>query len=429
MKQNKLILVLGLAIFASFFGAGNLILPPFLGMNAGPDWWIVSLGFGLSSVFLAVLALIAHARLQGTMLDFGNKVSPVFSLVFCICIYGIGISLPGPRTAAVAHEIGIAPFFETSSLLTSSIYFILVFFFVINRSKVLEILGKFLTPLILILLASIIALGVFANPGEMRASTYDSALISGLLEGYQTYDGMAGLLMGGVVIISLNLEGHSSYKEKRQIIARSSIIAGALMFTIYAGLILTGALSNQAFSPDTTRTDLLMGLSANTLGNFGSVALSVLVTLACFTTAISIIVGTADFVKGLFKDSQRAYLITVVVSCILGVVVGQLDVHLIIQVAIPVLLIIYPLIAVLIFLNIAPEKYASKLVFRCVAVITILFCVPDCVGFFMEEGSLESIYKILPLSRQGMGWLIPSILTFVVANLIARNKEQFATNN
>ena len=136
MNKTKETFVFGFAIFAAFFGAGNLILPPFLGMNSGPDWWLVALGFVTSATIIPLLALLAHAKLQGTMMDFGNKVSPLFSIIFCLCVYTIAVALPCPRTAAVTHEMAIMPYFESDSLLTSSIYFVLVFLFVINRNKV-----------------------------------------------------------------------------------------------------------------------------------------------------------------------------------------------------------------------------------------------------------------------------------------------------
>ena len=134
MNKTKEAFVLGFAIFAGFFGAGNLILPPFLGFKSGSDWWLVALGFLGSTVFIPLLALLGHARLQGTMIDFGNKVSFKFSLIFSICVYIIATVLACPRTAAVTHEMAVQPYLNTGSLLTSSIYFSLVFIFFADRS-------------------------------------------------------------------------------------------------------------------------------------------------------------------------------------------------------------------------------------------------------------------------------------------------------
>lgn len=418
MKNSKESFVFGFALFASFFGAGNLILPPLLGFNSGPDWWLVVFGFAASAVVIPLLALLAHARLQGTMLDFGNKVSPLFSLLFCLSVYIIAITLPIPRTAAVTHEMAIQPYFGTSSIITSTVYFVLVLLFALNRSNVLQILGKYLTPLIVIILLIIIGIGIFSPHEPMNLSSLEnSPFISGLLEGYQTYDALGGLLIGGVVTISLNLKGYTSFDAKKRIIAKSGIIAATGLFIMYAGLIAIGALFNFEFDHEISRTELLTGLSRKTLGNIGTTFLSVLVALACFTTAVSVIVGTADFFKGLFKESKLAYTITVIISCILGVLIGQFDVHYIIDVALPALMFIYPLTIVLILLNILPKRYASKNAFRAVVLVTFIFSIPDFLSFLIPSENLEGIKSVIPFANQNLGWVIPALLAFIVANL------------
>ena len=119
MNKTKEIWIAGFALFSLFFGAGNLILPPTLGAKAGLDWWIVVLGFVTTAVTIPILAIFAHAKLQGTLYDFGKKVSPVFSTIYCLLIYSIAIAIPSPRTAAVTHEMTVQPFFDTSTLFTA----------------------------------------------------------------------------------------------------------------------------------------------------------------------------------------------------------------------------------------------------------------------------------------------------------------------
>ena len=424
MNKTKETFVFGFAIFAAFFGAGNLILPPFIGMNSGPDWWLVALGFITSATVIPLLALLAHARLQGTMIDFGKKVSPLFSLIFCLCVYTIAITLPIPRTAAVTHEMAIAPYFETGSLLTSSIYFALVFVFTLNRNEVLQILGKYLTPLIGIILLAIIFIGIFSPVNAMDASIYKTPILSGFMEGYQTYDALAGLLMGGVVVISLNMKGEISFEEKQSIIARSSIVAMLGLFIIYAGMILVGAKYNSQFNEDIVRTELLSGLATKTLGNIGSTFLSVLVALACFTTAVGVIVGVADFFKGLFKESQKVYVIATVISCVLGIFIGQMDVHYIIDVALPALMFIYPLAIVLIVLNVIPDRFASKTVFRSVVLVSFIFSIPDFLGFLIEANWLNSLKDNIPFADKNLGWVLPALFTFVFANILNKKKAE-----
>ena len=122
-NTNKNILVVAFLLFSLFFGAGNLILPPMLGFQSGNQWWVTTTGFVISAVIIPLLGIIAHAKIQGTLFDFGKKVSPFFSVVYCCCIYLIAVTLPAPRTASVTHEIAIAPFFTTRSWVTSLAYF------------------------------------------------------------------------------------------------------------------------------------------------------------------------------------------------------------------------------------------------------------------------------------------------------------------
>ena len=424
MNKTKETFVFGFAIFAAFFGAGNLILPPLLGFQAGPDWWLVALGFLASATIIPFFALFAHARLQGTMLDFGNKVSPIFSLIFCLCVYTIAIMLPVPRTAAVTHEMAIQPFFGTSSILTSGVYFVLVFIFAMNRGKVLDVLGKYLTPFIGIILIAIIGIGVLSSPSEINASIFETPLVRGFFEGYQTYDAIAGLLTGGIVIISLNMKGYTSFDDKKKVIARSGAVAMIGLFLIYIGLIIVGANYNSQFPADISRPELLAGIANETLGNIGNTFLSVLVALACFTTAVGVIVGTADFFKGLLKESEKVYIVAVVISCLIGIFVGQMNVKYIIDIALPALMFIYPLTIVLIFLNVIPEKRASSKVFRAVVLVTFIFSIPDFLGFLIKADWLTQLKEFIPLANQNLGWAIPALITFVLVNLGQSLKEK-----
>lgn len=419
MSKTKETFVLGFAIFAAFFGAGNLILPPFIGFESGSDWWLVTLGFLSSTVVIPLMALLGHARLQGTMMDFGRKVSFSFSLIFSICVYVIATVLACPRTAAVTHEMAVQPYLNTDSLLTSSIYFSLVFVFAINRGKVIDILGKYLTPIIGIILLAIIYMGVFGPADAMLTGQYVTPYVDGFLEGYQTYDALAGLLMGGVVVITVsNAKKEGTVYEKKMIIMKSGLIAMLGLLFIYVGLIYIGAKFSTIFEPSISRPQLLSALASLTLGKIGASFLSVLVALACFTTAVSIVVGTADFFKGLFKGSNRVYIITVALASALGIFIGQFEVKFIIDLAVYALMFIYPLTIVLILLNVLPEKFAGQAVYRAVVAVTFLFSIPDFLKFLISGDKLEVIYEIIPFSKSGLGWVLPAILSFIIVNAL-----------
>ena len=424
--KTKDLLITSFALFSLFFGAGNLLLPPFLGYNAGENWFWVTLGFTITAVAIPIIGIYAHAKLQGTLYDFGKKVSPIFSFVYCVLIYIIAVAIPSPRTAAATHEIAIHPNFGTSPLLTSSIYFILVLFFVLNRSKILSLIGKYLTPFLVTMLLLVIGIGLFSTQMVTNPSQFQRPIVSGILEGYQTFDAIGAVVVGAVIIISINLKIKASFEEKKTLIKKSGLIAGFGLFIIYTSLISVGAFYgseidvNNALSSDMQRANLLSGISTKALGTSGNTILSVLIALACFTTAVGIVTGTADYFKGLSNNSKTVYTITAAIACVFGVVVGQLDFNSIIVIALPVLLFIYPITIVLILLNAVPNKYASKLVFKVVVLVTFIFSIPDVLNFLIPSEGLTNIISIIPFAQHSLGWVSPALVVFGLVNLVSR---------
>lgn len=420
MSQSRQIIVTAFALFSLFFGAGNLVLPPFLGYNAGTEWYLVELGFAVSAVVIPILAIYGHSKLQGTMLDFGNKVSPWFAVAYSVLVYAISVSLPSPRTASVTYEMAIQPYFDLSALSLSLIYFALVLLFVLNRNKILSIIGKYLTPLIILILLLVIVLGFAADSSPLATSAFENSFTEGILEGYQTFDAIGGVVVGGVIVISIGLQGSTDYASRKKIISKAGLLAGIGLFVIYAGLIALGAWQSGS-QEVANRTELLNLLSSMSLGNAGTAVLAVLVALACFTTAVGVVAGTSDFFSGLFGNSKRVFAATAIASCIIGVLVGQNTVGYIIDVAIPALMFIYPITIVLIILSITPVRYASSLVYRATVIATIVFSIPDfllTLNFdLLPQEILQSLHRIIPFSEVHMGWILPAVLVFILTNL------------
>ena len=433
MNKTKNLLIVSFALFSLFFGAGNLLLPPLLGYNSGEHWLWVAIGFMITAVVIPIIGILAHAKLQGTLYDFGKKVSPKFSLLYCVIIYIISVAIPSPRTASATHEIAIHPAFGTSPLLTSTIYFILVLVFVLNRSKIISLIGKYLTPIIIIILLIVIGIGLFSSGLTTQVVNLETpATVIGVLEGYQTFDAIGAVVVGAVIIVSINLKIDASFEEKRELIRKSGLIAGFGLFIIYAGLISVGAYYgseiniNDSLSSDMQRANLLRSISIASLGSFGNTVLSVLISLACFTTAVGIIAGAADYFKGLLNNSQPVYIITAVIACIFGIIVGQLDFHSIIVIAIPILLCVYPITIVLILLNVLPNKFATPLVFRAVVLVTFLFSLPDVIGYISPSDGLQSMLEYIPLAQYSFGWVLPAFVTFLGVSLLPITKTKKA---
>jgi LIVCS family branched-chain amino acid:cation transporter len=192
------------------------------------------------------------------------------------------------------------------------------------------------------------------------------------------------------------------------------------LFLVYGGLILSGSLFSATFAENATRIEVLSGLGTKTLGNFGAAFLSISVALACFTTAVGIVTGTADYIKGIFKGSKTAYIATAAIASVIGIIVGSYQVDFIITLAVPALMFLYPMTIVLILLNIVPNKYGTKLVFRGVVLVTFIFSITDFLGFIIPRENLTGIKSIIPLAEFSLGWVIPAFLVFAGLNLIQK---------
>ena len=171
MSTGEMVAI-GLMLFALFFGAGNLIFPPALGQAAGTNFWPAIIGFLLTGVGLPLLGVLAiglsgHDHLQ----SMANKINPVFSLVFTVILYlSIGPFFAIPRTGTVSYEIGIAPFlpestggFDIGLLIYTIVFFVIVGWLSLNPSKIVDRVGKLMTPLLLIALL-ILLVATFVNP-------------------------------------------------------------------------------------------------------------------------------------------------------------------------------------------------------------------------------------------------------------------------
>ena len=435
--RNKLLAAF--ALFSLFFGAGNLILPPFLGVQAGEDWSLVALGFVISAVLIPILGIFAHAKLQGTIYDFGAPLGKGFSLVYAALIYGIALALPAPRTASVTHEMAVMPYVDSPYWFTSLLYFTAVFVVAMNRSKILDFFGKITTPLILIVLTALVAAALWAPEAALLPSSLPNPFGAALLEGYQTFDAIAAVVIGGVLIVSIKNTIVGAHQMKKTL-RFAAVFSATALALIYVGLIYAGAQSQGAFTPESSRTDILQGVAQMFLGGPGVWALSVLVSLACFTTAVGVVTGTADYVASFFEKpedhkraenqaaqptflhaipARKAFVATAALGSILGVLMGQLPVVHIIAIAVPALVFMYPFTIILMALHVLPATWARPHAFKAAIVVCALVNTPaflDSLGY----SGLQAATAFMPLSAQGLAWVLPVLGTVFVCKFVKR---------
>lgn len=296
------LLVLGGMLFSMFFGAGNLILPPLLGLQAGSDAAPATAGFLIAGIGLPVLGIIAVA-LVGDIRQLASRVHPVFASVFIALVYlTIGPFLAIPRTSTTAYEMikPLVPGGDSFVLAAafSVVFFAVAFFLALRPSALSRVLGRFSAPALIVLIALVVGSALLAGIGEVPAphAPYDgNAASEGFLAGYQTMDLLAALCFGIVVAANVKEQGVTDPKKVTGAISVAGIIAGALMAAVYCGLSFVG-LSMASSLPDAANGAEILAASANLhFGEVGSIIVAAIFLLACLNVCTGLISCCAEY--------------------------------------------------------------------------------------------------------------------------------------
>lgn len=428
----KDIVVIGFALFAMFFGAGNLIFPPFLGVISGTKWFVSFMAFLFADGGLALLGVIAATGTQGDMMAFfgraGKKLGIVIASLTILCI---GPFVAIPRTAATTYEIGIVPNFghSLSPIVFAIIFFVIVLVLTIKPSKVVDIIGAFLTPVLLICLAVLIIKGIVSPLGApLDRTLVDNVFISGINDGYQTLDGMAGAVFAGIVIASVKQKG---YTEKK-VLVKATILAGIVavvgLALVYGGLTYLGATVSPQYDNTVERTTLVISITQAILGGPGKVILGLVVGLACLTTAIGLTSACGNYFSDL-TEGKLKYEVIVVVVCVFSAIISNFGVDKIIQIAAPLLYMMYPAVVTLILLGLIHTKIQNKNVYVLASWVALILGVAhelSTVPLFAKVSVLASLTEALnklPGHSVGFYWIIPVLVAAIVGKFIAAKKE------
>jgi len=439
MKKNALTkidtLTLGLMLFALFLGAGNIIFPPYLGQLAGDQLILAIFGFLLTGVGLPLLGILAIAKAGGDLQSIAGRVHPVFGIVFTLIVYlAIGPFFGIPRTATVAFEIGAAPFLP--STLTESFWpltiFTLAFFtitvlFAMNPTKLVDRIGKILTPL-LIAVIGMLAIKSFINPmGSINSpvGNYDTeAFFESFLQGYLTMDAIAALVFGIVIIQSIRSKGVTDTRVILKTTAYAGFIAAIGLSTVYLSLSYIGATSVEAIGLQDNGGIIIAMASRVLYGEIGGIILSLAITFACLTTSIGLVSATAQFSFKIFP--KISYMSYVLFFAIFSAFIANIGLTQLIAISLPVLLAIYPIAIVLVILSFFDRIFYRKpfvyiLALSTTAVISIFDALRSS-GIAFEQ--LDSIFRLLPLFEQGIGWVLPATIATLIGILIARTAHK-----
>lgn len=420
-KRRNDALIFGLALFSMFFGAGNLIFPPFLGLISGDKWNWSMVGFFLTGIGLPFLGIMASAKVGGSIDKLGNKVSPLFSKFLEITIVlAIGPLLALPRTGATAYEMGVMPLFpNTNPIIFTVIYFSIVLFFTIKPTDIIDKIGKILTPALLILLGILIIRGVIHPMGTPIEENLARPFSDGFTQGYQTMDALAAILFGGIVSSSLIQQGYKDEKQQVSMTKKAGIIAIAGLTFVYGGLGYLGATGGGLFPKDIAKTDLIMNIANNTLKSFGELGLGLAVALACLTTAIGLTATVGQYFNQLSKGKFK-YEVVVIITTIFSGIMSYKGVESLISFAEPILVFMYPLVIVLILLIVFLGDYIkNNNIYRYAIYATLIVSAVDTLGMLGIKSYLSKLVKMLPLASSGFSWIVPAIIGGIIGAFVS----------
>lgn len=337
------VIVVGFALFSMFFGAGNVIFPPYLGMESGQQWLAGFSAYFLADIGLAMLGMFALLRVGSSEAVLHRVGRVPAEILMCAIILCIGPMVAIPRTSASTFEMAIAPNLPgVSPVLFSILFFAVILALCIRESAVVDIVGKVLTPLLLVGLFAIILKGIFSPLGDITAAPQiDNVAVTGIKSGYQTMDALAALPFGIIVLQSVIDKGYTGGKSKLRIVGGGAVLAGALLLAVYMGLAYLGATVSSQYTGAVGRAELIMAIVKALLGKGGMIIFGTVVGLACVTTAIALTSSAAAYFSELCRGKVN-YKVFVVVICVFSAVVSNLGLDRIVAIAAPVLDVVYP---------------------------------------------------------------------------------------
>lgn len=432
-------LAIGFMLFALFFGAGNLIFPAQLGQYAGTSLWPAIIGFLVTGVGLPLLGILAMGFSGSNNLqELSSRVHPAYGVFFTALLYlTIGPFFAAPRTGTVAYEIAIAPFVSEGGQQTGLLIFTILFFavtllFSLFPGKIVDNVGKILSPALVALIAILLLVVIFNPMGAVQSpqEVYQSgAFTKGFLEGYNTMDALASLVFGIIVINAIRALGVTSKRGILSATAKTGFVAISLLGIIYVGIAVLGATSTETLGLFDTGGPVLSGAASYYFGAFGSVMLAVMIILACLTTAIGLITANAEYFNTLFP--KISYKVLVIFFSTLTFIIANFGLANIITFSIPVLMFLYPLAIVLMILTfVSPLFNHARIVYVATTAVTFLISIFDGLAALCNSLGIEnfswmkpvlSFYEgVLPFYNEGLGWLLPAVIVIIITGVIAR---------
>lgn len=406
-------LVVGFALFSMFFGAGNIIFPPYIGMGAGSDWFSGFTCYYLADIGLAIVAIFAIIKSGGDISGVTGRIGKIpGEIMISAIILCIGPFIAIPRTGATTYEMFVLPIFgDIQPLIPTVLFFAIILVLSIRESSVIDIIGKFLTPALFIGLLILIVKGIITPVGDISPLPHmDNVVVNGVNAGYQTMDVLAALIFGIIIVKTVAEKGYAENRLKFKVVRNSSFVAAIGLLIVYCGLTYLGATASNLYGLDINRSQLIINITHQLMGQAGVVVLGIVVALACITTAVALVSASADYFSDLSKEKLGYKMLTIAI-CVFSAVVSTAGIDQIVLIAQPILSLIYPGALTLIVLSFFAKQISNDNVVRGAVIGAVLGSLSEILYGW---GAPLAFVPHLPLSQFGFGWLVFAVIFGII---------------
>lgn len=411
-----------------FFGAGNLIFPVMVGADAGSNVIAVTVGLLITSVALPVLGMIVSATESSDEIGNGgvpSRIGKVPGALFTLVVFlTTGMLYAVPRVATVAYEMSAAPLItgvdasnQVKLFIFSLIFFAVTVFFVLSPSSVVDRVGKYLSPALLVFLSLLVFVAAFAMPnlsGEPDKKWAVSPFVAGVIEGYNTMDALATFVFGVVIVHSLKKLGADTPKRRVREMVKVAFVAGTCLAIVYIGLTIVG--TRQAGMGFTNGADLLASVSGAAFGSVGQIIFSIITILACLTTAIGLLTAATEYYKKWLPG--LSYITLLAIQVVVALALANLGLEQILAIVAPLMQFVYPvaitIIALALLERVLPYRldFAYKIGAAVAAVLSFLEALQ--LAFTGTAKYVSPILDFFPLSELQMAWLLPTAVAVLI---------------
>ena len=419
--------------FAMFLGAGNIIFPPFLGLEAGTQYIPAMLGFLVTAVGLPALTLIVFGRLSDSA-QLTKALPKPLAIAFWVLLFAaVGPAFAMPRAVTVAYEMGIKPFVSGDYLMIFSIVFVTVtLLLAFQRGKLVDYIGKIMTPLLVLMLAAL-AVAAFITPlGPLSVPTLDyqqKAVTSGLIQGYMTMDAIAAVGFGWIIIKAIRDKGCESSQEIFQATLKVTLVYAFLMSACYLAMAYVGATSASVAEGATNGGELLTRYVAAIFGPLGQYLLAGIIIMACLTTTVGLTNACAEYYQQTFRSP---FAITATIVAILTGIIANFGLDQILTVSLPAILILCPVaIALVLTAFILPTTKRNSAAYVMIVMISLVFGGLDALNILglLPEYLSAVLTKYIPLFEAHASWCLPVVLAVFISLSLNRKSSALESSN